>query len=255
MNFLLIALVSAFLLMFFPPLILSFKIFNVRYHLLFLILALFILNLHLINGLVGGLVAIYFSFSSYLVYDIFVNKQNSFYYLLITFCFFVILSLLKNEGIVMVTILLSTMIIINISKKMIEIMKSTPGAGLAANQIGILKKIITINIQDHERETEKVYALFNPSIKSYSAETVAMEEACLSFPKQFIEIERPASIEIEYTNENNKIIKGEKNGYEARVLQHEIDHLSGKLFVDYLSSLKRNMIIKRVQKLKKMGEI
>ena len=107
----------AFLLMYFPPLILSIKIFNVRYHLLFLILALFILNLHLINGYVDGLVAIYFSFSSYLVYDIFVNKQNSFYYLLITFCFFVILSLLKNEGIVMVTILLSIMIIINISKK------------------------------------------------------------------------------------------------------------------------------------------
>ena len=108
---------SAFLLMFFPPLLLSVKIFNVRYHLLFLIFVLFILNLFLINGYVDGLVAIYFSFSSYLVYDIFVNKQNSFYYLLITFCFFVILSLLKNEGIVMVTILLSIMIIINISKK------------------------------------------------------------------------------------------------------------------------------------------
>ena len=107
----------AFLLMFFPPLILSIKTFNVRYHLLFLTLTLFILNLFLINGLVDGLVAIYFSFSSYLVYDIFVNKQNSFYYLLITFCFFIILSLLKNEGIVMVTILLSVMIIINISKK------------------------------------------------------------------------------------------------------------------------------------------
>lgn len=142
-----------------------------------------------------------------------------------------------------------------ISKKMIEIMKNAPGVGLAANQIGILKKIIAINIQAHEKETEKVYALFNPSIKSYSSETVVMEEGCLSFPKQFIEIERPASIEIKYTNENNKIIEEEKNGYEARVLQHEIDHLSGKLFVDYLSSLKRNMIIKRVQKLKKMGEI
>ena len=142
-----------------------------------------------------------------------------------------------------------------ISKKMIEIMKRAPGAGLAANQIGILQKIITVNIQDHEKETEKVYALFNPSIKSYSAETVVMEEGCLSFPKQFIEIERPASIEIEYINENNKIINEEKNGYEARILQHEIDHLYGKLFVDYLSSLKRNIFIKKVKKLKKMGEI
>ena len=107
----------AFLLMYFPPLILSIKIFNVRYHLLFLILALFILNLYLINGLVDGLVAIYFSFSSYLVYDIFVNKQNSFYYLFIAFCFFIILSLLKNEGIVMIIILLTTIIVINFSKK------------------------------------------------------------------------------------------------------------------------------------------
>ena len=141
-----------------------------------------------------------------------------------------------------------------ISKKMIEIMKIAPGVGLAANQIGILQKIITVNIQDQEKNTEKVYALFNPSIKSYSTETIVMEEGCLSFPKQFIEIERPASIEIEYINENNKIINEEKNGYEARILQHEIDHLSGKLFVDYLSPLKRNMIIKRVQKLKKMKE-
>ena len=144
---------------------------------------------------------------------------------------------------------------ITISKKMIEIMKEAPGVGLAANQIGILQKIITVNIQDYEKKTEKTYALFNPKIKSYSAETAVMEEGCLSFPKQFIEIERPSSIEIEYTNEKNKIIKGEKNGYEARVLQHEIDHLDGKLFVDYLSSLKPNVIFRRLKKLKKKGEI
>ena len=141
---------------------------------------------------------------------------------------------------------------ITISKTMIKLMKNSSGAGLAANQIGILKKIITVNIQDQEKEIKKTYALFNPKIKSYSKKTIVMEEGCLSFPKQFIEIERPASIKIEYIDENNKIIEEEKNGYEARVLQHEIDHLSGKLFVDYLSSLKRNMIIKRVQKLIKM---
>ena len=107
----------AFLLMFFPPLILSIKIFNVRYHLLFLIFALFILNLQLILGLVDGLVAIYFTLSSYLVYDIFVNKQNSFYYLFIAFCFLIILSLLKNEGIILLIILLTIISVINISKK------------------------------------------------------------------------------------------------------------------------------------------
>ena len=144
---------------------------------------------------------------------------------------------------------------VELSKNMTNIMKKAPGVGLAANQIGILKQIITVHIQDKEKEIEKIYALFNPKIVNVSQELVVMEEGCLSFPKQFIEIERPASIEIEYTDENNKIIEEKKNGHEARVLQHEIDHLSGKLFVDYLSSLKRNMIIKRVQKLKKRGEI
>ena len=142
-----------------------------------------------------------------------------------------------------------------ISKKMIDIMKKTSGVGLAANQIGVLKKIVTVHIQDKEQDIEKTYALFNPIIKSYSMKKVIMEEGCLSFPKQFAEIERPASITIQYTNENNQIIKEKKDGYEARVLQHEIDHLSGRLFVDYLSSLKRNMIIKRVKKLIKIGEV
>ena len=82
-----------------------------------------------------------------------------------------------------------------------------------------------------------------------------MEEGCLSLPKQFAEIERPKSIELEYLNEENNLVKKKKTGYEARILQHEIDHLYGKLFVDYLSSLKRNIFIKRVQKLKKIGEI
>ena len=142
-----------------------------------------------------------------------------------------------------------------ISKQMIQIMKNSLGAGLAANQIGILKKIITIHIQDKENNTEKLYVLFNPIINQYSKETVIMEEGCLSLPEQFAEIERPQSIQLQYTNEKNKIIREEKNGYEARILQHEIDHLSGILFVDHLSSLKRNRLIKKVQKLKKLGEI
>ena len=142
-----------------------------------------------------------------------------------------------------------------ISKKMIQIMKNGFGAGLAANQIGILKKIITIHIQDKENNTEKLYALFNPMIDEYSKDTIVMEEGCLSFPQQFAEVERPKSIKLQYTNEKNNIIREEKNGYEARILQHEIDHLSGKLFVDYLSLLKRNMLLKKVHKLKKLGKI
>ena len=144
---------------------------------------------------------------------------------------------------------------IEISKKMLELMKNFSGVGLAANQIGILKKIITVHIQDQEKQIEKTYTLFNPIIKTYSQEKIIMEEGCLSLPKQFAEIERPEFIKIQYIDENNKIIEEKKYGYEARILQHEIDHLSGKLFIDYLSSLKRNMLIKRLQKLKKKGEI
>ena len=144
---------------------------------------------------------------------------------------------------------------IDLSKKMTKIMKKAPGVGLAANQIGILKQIITVHIIDKEKEMNKIYTLFNPVIMSYSKKIIVMEEGCLSLPKQFADIERPQSITVRYINEDKKIIEEKKDGLEARILQHEIDHLSGKLFVDYLSSLKRNMLIKKVNKLKKIGDI
>ena len=144
---------------------------------------------------------------------------------------------------------------IDISKKMIDLMLKAPGVGLAANQIGILKKIVTINLPSENNEKNKIYTLFNPIITSYSKKKVIMEEGCLSIPKQFADIERPENITIEYLNEKNEKIKEKKQGYEARILQHEIDHLYGRLFIDYLSSLKRNIIIKKVLKLKKAGDI
>ena len=142
-----------------------------------------------------------------------------------------------------------------IANEMMEIMISAPGVGLAANQIGVLKKIVTINIQDEENKIDKKYILFNPKIISYSKDTEIMEEGCLSLPKQYAEIERPKKINLEYLSDKKKLIKREVSGIEARVLQHEIDHLSGKLFIDYLSSLKRNIILKKVKKLIKNGEV
>ena len=135
-----------------------------------------------------------------------------------------------------------------IAKKMMQIMLKAPGVGLAANQIGILKQIVTIFFVDQETKKETQYTLFNPNIISYSQEKIVMEEGCLSLPEQFAEIERPQSIVVQYLDENNKQIKKEVSGVESRILQHEIDRLSGKLFVDYLSSLKRNIMIKKVQK-------
>jgi len=139
---------------------------------------------------------------------------------------------------------------IKIANQMMDIMIKAPGVGLAANQVGILKQIITINFEDKENDKRANYILFNPSIIEYSEEKIIMEEGCLSFPEQYADIERPKKIFLEYIDENQKNIKKEIDGYEARILQHEIDHLSGILFVDYLSSLKRNIIIKKVKKLK-----
>ena len=137
---------------------------------------------------------------------------------------------------------------LNIAKRMKKIMLNAPGVGLAANQIGISKQIVTINFFDKETNEQIDYNLFNPEIISYSKETVIMEEGCLSLPEQFAEIKRPKNIQLKYIDDNNNLVKKEAEGVESRILQHEIDHLSGKLFVDYLSSLKRNIIIKKVKK-------
>ena len=144
---------------------------------------------------------------------------------------------------------------IELSKRMMKIMNEAPGVGLAAPQLGILKRMITINVRESSEEKNLSYTLFNPEIISYSKNNIIMEEGCLSVPKQFAEIERPEKIHFKYLNEKNMTVEKEAVGSESRVIQHEIDHLEGKLFIDYLSSLKRNIIIKKVQKLKKLGEI
>jgi peptide deformylase len=141
---------------------------------------------------------------------------------------------------------------IKIANQMMEAMIKAPGVGLAANQVGILKQIVTINYEDKESNKKVNYVLFNPSIIKYSEETVVMEEGCLSLPEQYADVERPKEIVVEFIDENKKTIKKEIDGYQARILQHEIDHLSGKLFVDYLSSLKRNIIIKKVKKIQNL---
>ena len=142
-----------------------------------------------------------------------------------------------------------------IAKEMKEVMLKAPGVGLAANQIGILKQIVTIFFIDQNTNKKFEYNLFNPKILSYSNKTVVMEEGCLSMPEQFAEIERPDGIFIEYIDDNNKKITKDVKGTEARILQHEIDHLSGKLFIDYLSSLKRKFMIKKVEKYLRKNKI
>ena len=132
---------------------------------------------------------------------------------------------------------------------MLETMYSAPGIGLAAVQIGILKRIVVIDISKDEKKNP--IFLINPEITFKSRNTSSYEEGCLSLPGQFAEIERPAECHINYIDYNGKEKKLKANGLLATCIQHEIDHLNGVLFIDYLSKLKKDMIIKKLVKHKK----
>ena len=139
---------------------------------------------------------------------------------------------------------------------MIKIMGQFDGIGLAGPQVGCLKKIIVIDAETIAKEegqtlpSKRYLKLINPKILSVSKELCVKEEGCLSVPTIYYEIERPKSIKISYTDENGKNIELEADGLLARCIEHEIDHLNGKLFIDYLSSLKKKLIINKLRKIK-----
>ena len=130
---------------------------------------------------------------------------------------------------------------------MLDTMYEAPGIGLAAVQIGVPKRIIVLDISRDENKKEPRYFV-NPIIKIKNEEKSTYEEGCLSVPDQFAEIERPNSCEVEYLDYDGKkqILKAE--GLLATCIQHEMDHLEGILFIDYLSKLKKSMIIKKLSK-------
>ena len=132
---------------------------------------------------------------------------------------------------------------------MLETMYEAPGIGLAAVQIGILKRLIVIDISKEEKKNP--IFLINPEIITKSKNKSVYEEGCLSLPGQFAEIERPAECLIKYLDYQGKQKELKATGLMATCVQHEIDHLNGVLFIDYLSKLKKDMIIKRLQKKKK----
>ena len=132
---------------------------------------------------------------------------------------------------------------------MLETMYEAPGIGLAAVQIGVLKRIIVIDITKEEKKKNPIF-LINPEFTFKSKNTSIYEEGCLSLPGHFAEIERPAECNIDYLDYdgNKKQIKAD--GLLSTCIQHEIDHLNGILFIDYLSKLKKDMIIKKITKQK-----
>jgi peptide deformylase len=132
---------------------------------------------------------------------------------------------------------------------MLETMYSAKGIGLAAIQIGVPKRIIVMDIGNKEKEKEPMYFV-NPIIKNKNSENSTYEEGCLSVPNQFAEVDRPSTCEVEFLdyNGNKKILKA--SGLLATCIQHEMDHLEGILFIDYLSKLKKMMIVKKLSKQK-----
>ena len=134
-------------------------------------------------------------------------------------------------------------------RNLFETMYNSNGIGLAAVQVGILKRIVVIDISTKDGKKEPM-SFINPSIKKLSDETSVYEEGCLSIPNTFIKIERPKTCEVEYID-----IEGNKknlicDGLLSTCLQHEINHLDGKLIIDHLSKLKRDLIIKKISKFK-----
>ena len=133
---------------------------------------------------------------------------------------------------------------------MLETMYAAPGIGLAAVQVGILKRIIVIDISK-EKEKKNPFFLINPEIIFKSEKTSSYEEGCLSLPGHFAEIERPSECRVTYIDYNGKKRELKANGILSTCIQHEVDHLNGVLFIDYLSKLKKDMIIKKLKKYKK----
>ncbi|MDQ1184885.1 MULTISPECIES: peptide deformylase [Agrobacterium] len=131
---------------------------------------------------------------------------------------------------------------------MLETMYDAPGIGLAAIQVGVPRRMLVIDLSRDDEEN-KPLVFINPEILKVSDEVSTYEEGCLSIPDYYAEVERPASLTVGYVDRDGKQQTVEADGLLATCLQHEIDHLNGVLFIDHISRLKRDMVIKKFTKL------
>jgi len=136
---------------------------------------------------------------------------------------------------------------------MLETMYVAPGIGLAAPQVGVLKRVIVVDVARAE-EPAAPLAMANPELLWVSDQDAAYDEGCLSLPDHYAEVVRPAAIRLRYLDRENEIRELEAEGLLATCIQHEIDHLDGILFVDHISALKRNMILRKLLKAKKSDQ-
>lgn len=141
--------------------------------------------------------------------------------------------------------------LIQLADDMLETMYEAPGIGLAAPQVGVLSRLIVIDAEKDPDAAPKPMVLFNPKVVLSSDDTSVYEEGCLSIPEQYAEVTRPAEVRVSWLDRDGNEREDDFAGLWATVVQHEIDHLEGKLFIDYLSPIKRQMITRKSQKLKR----
>lgn len=136
---------------------------------------------------------------------------------------------------------------------MLETMYKAPGIGLAAPQIGLLERVIVVDVTDHKNEKPNPIAMVNPELIWTSDELAVTQEGCLSIPEIYAEVTRPAQVKVRYVDRGGEVREMDADGLLATCVQHEIDHLNGVLFIDHLSSLKRNMILRKYNKNKRQA--
>ena len=141
--------------------------------------------------------------------------------------------------------------LIKLAEDMMETMYDAPGIGLAAPQIGVLERLIVMDCAKKEDEEPDPIIMVSPTIIASSEENSVYEEGCLSIPEHFAEITRPEFVQVEWIDLGGKQHSEEFNGLRSTCLQHEIDHLNGKLFIDYLGPMKRQLITRKMQKFKR----
>lgn len=134
---------------------------------------------------------------------------------------------------------------------MLSTMYDAPGIGLAAPQVGILQRLIVLDCEKDDGVDPAPIVMFNPEIIQESESRSVYDEGCLSIPDQYAEVERPAEVAVRWIDRDGETREAEFDGLWATCVQHEIDHLEGTLFIDYLKPLKRQMITRKMQKLKR----
>ena len=137
---------------------------------------------------------------------------------------------------------------------MLETMYVAPGIGLAAPQVGELLRVIVVDVSPDEVEQRQPHRMANPELVWVSDEDVTYNEGCLSLPEHYADVARPRAIRVRYVDENNELRELEAEGLLATCIQHEMDHLEGILFIDHLTALKRNIILRKLLKARKAAE-